>query len=197
MVKKLAIFGGTILVVSGQLIGPAWAQDSPPAVNVGITVDQAYAAIPHRHIVWDDSHSPIPQSGRTYLGTMFQVIDEAVELRVAGQLDFSAGRFDSDDIVGQFDELIAYARGLTVPARLSNYHRYIVRCLSSERKVFADWKSQQANFPYAQDIAKDPDVLDASRAVHAAYLCLVLIYPNETRNNKDAFYDYHCALDFL
>jgi hypothetical protein len=195
--RKTTMVLAAVFLFGGTLIRPARGQDSPPAVNVGITVDQAYAAIPHRHIVWDDSHSPIPQSGRTYLGTMFQVIDEAVELRVAGQLDFSAGRFDSDDIVGQFDELIAYARGLTVPARLSYYHRYIVRCLSSERKVFADWKSQQTNFPYAQDIAKDPDVLDASRAVHAAYLCLVLIYPNETRNNKDAFYDYHCALDFL
>ena len=37
----------------------------------------------------------------------------------------------------------------------------------------------------------------ASRALQAAYGQLMSLYSNETLTNKDAFYDYHCALDFL
>jgi hypothetical protein len=37
----------------------------------------------------------------------------------------------------------------------------------------------------------------ASDALRAAYNELMARYPNEGPTNRDAFFDYHCALDFL
>jgi hypothetical protein len=39
----------------------------PPAVDVGLSVEQAYAAIPHRRTVWTESDSNVPEDERAYL----------------------------------------------------------------------------------------------------------------------------------
>ena len=42
-----------------------------------------------------------------------------------------------------------------------------------------------------------PKVRAASRYAHAAYDELLTLYPTENASNKQAFFDYLCALDFL
>ena len=58
----------------------------PPAIDAGLSVDQAYAAIPHRRTVWAEADSSAPADERAYLRVIFEVIDEAVTVRVAGNL---------------------------------------------------------------------------------------------------------------
>jgi hypothetical protein len=169
----------------------------PPSVDVGLSVDQAYAAIPHRRTAWTESRTTVPADERAYLRTIFIVVDEAIAVRVAGLQNFSQQRFDPIDVDGQFDRLISFMRSTRVPARLSAYHRQILAALSSDRQFFAEWKVQGANFPYAQQIAANGNVQAASAAAHAAYSELMSKYPAESQQNKDAFFDYHCALDFL
>jgi hypothetical protein len=166
-------------------------------VDVGLSVEQAYAAIPHRRTVWVESDSPAPSEQRAYLRVMFQVLDQAVALRVAGQQNFSSQHFDDPDIDGRFDQLITYVRAMPVPPPLASYHQDILAGLSGQRQYFADWKVQRDQFPFAQQVGNDPDVRKASAALRAAYGELMAKYPNETPANKDAFFDYHCALDFL
>src|SRR6185295_12251766 len=169
----------------------------PPSVDVGLSVDQAYAAIPHRRTAWTESQTTVPADERAYLRTIFIVVDEAIAVRVAGLQNFSQQRFDSIDVDGQFDRLISFMRSLSVPAKLSAYHRQILAALSSDRQFFVEWKVQGANFPYARQIAANGNVQAASAAAHAAYSELMSKYPAESQQNKNAFFDYHCALDFL
>jgi len=169
----------------------------PPSIDVGLSVDQAYASIPHRRTAWTESQTNVPADERAYLRTIFIVVDEAIAVRVAGLQNFSQQRFDSIDVDGQFDRLISFTRSMPVPARLTAYHRQILAALSSDRQFFAEWKSQGANFPYAQQLAADGNVQAASASAHAAYSELMSKYPAESQQNKDAFFDYHCALDFL
>jgi hypothetical protein len=169
----------------------------PPSVDVGLSVDQAYAAIPHRRTAWTESQTTVPADERAYLRTIFTVVDEAIAVRIAGLQNFSQQRFDSIDVDGQFDRLISFTRSMSVPARLSAYHRQILAAFSSDRQFFAEWKVQAANFPYAQQIAANGHVQAASAAARAAYSELMSKYPAESQQNKDAFFDYHCALDFL
>ena len=169
----------------------------PPTVDVGITVEQAYAAIPHRRTIWVESDSAVPSEERAYLRVMFQALDQAVAVRVAGQQNFSSQRFDDPDITGDFDRLIAFVRNMPVPPTLASYHQDILEGLFGQRQFFADWKAQREQFPFAQQVGNDPDVRKASGALRAAYGQLMSKYPNETPTNKDAFFDYHCALDFL
>jgi hypothetical protein len=169
----------------------------PPSVGVGPSVEEAYAAIPHRRTVWDENGSTIPTGEKEYLQTMFQVLDQAVRVRVAGQQAYSNQQFDSADIDGEFNRLIVFARSMPVPTTLNSYHQQILSALSSERQYFADWKSQGDRFPFAQQVANHPGVRSASANLRSAYGELMSKYPNESPSNKDAFFDYHCALDFL
>lgn len=60
----------------------------PPTVNVGLDVEQAYAAIPHRRTVWQPSGSTVPAADATYLQNIFEVIDQTIAVRVAGLQSF-------------------------------------------------------------------------------------------------------------
>jgi hypothetical protein len=171
--------------------------NDPPTANVGLSVEQAYAAIPHRRTIWADSETTVPSDESAYLKVIFQVVDQAIAVRVAGLQNFSNQQFDSANVDAEFDRLITFAGSMPVPKALASYHKDILQALSSERQFFADWKSQGDRFPFAQQIAGHPGVQSASSAARAAYSELMAKYPRETQSNKDAFFDYHCALDFL
>jgi hypothetical protein len=168
-----------------------------PNTDVGITIEQAYAAIPHHRTVWVETDSPIPSKERAHLAVIFQVLDQAVAVRVAGQQNFSSQRFDDPDIVGDYSRLIDFVRSMTVPSTLISYHKSILAALSGQRQFFADWKDQRDKFQFARQVGNHPGVRKASGALRAAYDQLMSKYRNETPTNKAAFYDYHCALDFL
>jgi hypothetical protein len=172
-------------------------QSEPPALDVGLSVEQAYAAIPHRRTVWDASNSSIPPDEKAYLRVIFEVMDEAVAVRVAGLQNFSAGQFDKSDPAAQYDQLIGFARGIPVPGALADYHQKVLDALMGQRQFFADWKSEREQFRFARQIGDHPGARTASAALRAAYNDLMAKYPNESSTNKDAFFDYHCALDFL
>ena len=169
----------------------------PPIVDVGLSVEQAYAAIPHRRTVWVESDSTVPAKEKAYLKVMFQVVDQAVAVRVAGVQNFSKQRFDSADIDGEFDRLISFARTMRVPARLALYHNDILQALSNDRRFFEEWELQRERFAFARQAANHPAVRAAAGALQAAYGELMSEYPDESQTNKKAFFDYHYALDFL
>jgi hypothetical protein len=176
---------------------PQYRYNDPPTAGVGPSVEEAYAAIPHRRTIWDQSGSAVPAEEKEYLQTVFQVLDQAVRVRVAGQQAFSNQRFESADIDAEFDRLIAFVRAMPAPKALGSYHQEILSALASERQFFDDWKSQGDRFPFARDVASHPGVRAASAYLRSAYSELMSKYPNESPSNKDAFFDYHCALDFL
>lgn len=169
----------------------------PPSIDVGLTVDQAYAAIPHRKTVWTADDSTVASEEKAYLNTMFQVVDQGVTVRVAGLQNFTNGHFNTIDVSEDFDRLVTFVRGMTPPKGLAAYHHQILSALTSEREFFNQWESHRDSFPFAHQIANDPNVQAASAASRAAYNELMMRYPRESQRNKDAFYDYHCALDFL
>lgn len=169
----------------------------PPLAGVGPSVDEAYAAIPHRRTIWDDAQSTVPAEERPYLKTVFATLDQAVRVRVAAQQTYANGQFDAADVDGEFDKLIGFVRGLSTPKTLGTYHGDILSALGSERQFFSEWKAQRDQFPFAQQVANHPGVRAASSNLRDAYNQLMSRYPQESAANKDAFFDYHCALDFL
>jgi hypothetical protein len=170
---------------------------APPIFDVGLSVEQAYAAIPHRRTVWVETDSPVPAEARAYLRVIFRVMDQAVAVRVAGLQNFSAQQFDNSDPAANYGRLIGFVRGMPVPSELETYHQKILEALAGQQQFFADWKSERDQFRFAQQIGGHEGVRNASAALHAAYEELMAKYPDESAANKDAFFDYHCALDFL
>jgi hypothetical protein len=176
---------------------PPLQQSAPPILDVGLSVEQAYAAIPHRRTVWVETDSTVPDEERAYLRVIFRVIDQAVAVRVAGQQNLSAQQFDSSDPVANYDRLIGFVRAMPVPNALATYHQRILEALAGQQQFFADWKAEREQFRFAQQVGEHAGVRNASAALRAAYNELMAKYPGESPTNKDAFFDYHCALDFL
>ena len=169
----------------------------PPQTSSGISVEQAYEAIPHPRTVWDAADTTVPREERAYLSAIFKVLDEAVAVRVAGMQDYSSGHFNYSDPEAEYGRLLAYVQEMAVPTPLAEYHQDIIAALTGQQKFFADWKAQGQNFAYAQNVGVHPGVQGASAALRAAYNELMAKYPHEAQKNKDAFFDYHCALDFM
>ena len=169
----------------------------PPTLDAGISVDDAYAAIPHRRTVWSQDESTVPGPERDYLKTMFTLEDEAVAVRVAGLQKYSQNDFDNSDVDHEFGQLIDFARSVAPPQSLNTYHQHIVDALVAQQQFFREWKSAGSGFAYAQRIAEEPQARKASGELKAAYQELMSKYPQEGQTNKDAFFDYHCALDFM
>jgi hypothetical protein len=168
-----------------------------PNFNVDLSVDAAYAAIPHRRTAMDFAASNMPDEDKRFLQVAFHVIDQGIRLRVTAYQKFSRSR-DSQS-VGDMDRLIEYFRNTEAPESLSGYQEQIVQALSDQRAFFVEWQDQGQQFRYGspQTISSHPKVQSASAALQGAYGILMQTYPNEGGNNKAAFFDYHCALDFL
>jgi len=187
----------TVETAGAEAEAAALPPGEPPVLDVGISVAQAYAAIPHRRTVWSESDSTVPAAQQAYLRAIFAVLDQGVAARVAGLEHYSAQQFDAAEPVENYDRLIAYVRGLAPPPALSTYQGKVLEALAAQRQFFADWKAAGDGFPYAQKIGEHAGARQASDALRAAYNELMAHYPNEGASNKDAFFDYHCALDFL
>lgn len=170
---------------------------APPTFNTGITVEQAYEAVPHRRTVWNDSDTSVPVKDKAYLKTIFQVLDQATAVRVAGMQNYGDGHVDYSDPDAEYDQLIAFVGAMTPPQKLQAYHHDILGALANQRQFFVDWKSQGDRFGYPQVLRTHPGVQRASNALRSAYNELMTQYPHEAKANQDAFFDYHCALDFL
>ncbi|HYL98763.1 MAG TPA: hypothetical protein VEZ90_07390 [Blastocatellia bacterium] len=164
-----------------------------------LSVDGAYRAIPHRRTQADFSASNVPAAERAYLSVAFAAIDQAVLLRVDTLRRFSAGSADQSRAVQRMGILIDFFSGITPPKRLVEYHKAVEQSLTSERAFFQEWQDHGESFQYSNPamFAQNHNISAASSAARAAYGKLMALYPDESANNKDAFFDYHCALDFL
>ena len=167
-----------------------------PTVDVDLSVDAAYKAIPHRRTAMDFAVSNMPEADKRFLEVAFHLIDQAIRVRVSAYQKFSRGELSDSPLV-DFDRLNEYLRQVEAPSSLSSYQARLVQALSDQRPFFQEWLDQGQQFRYGSSVATHPKVQSASNALRAAYGILMELYPNDTATNKEAFFDYHCALDFI
>jgi hypothetical protein len=178
---------------------PVPAVSAVPVFDLGLTVDQAYAAIPHRRTQADLATSSIPATEKAYLDVAFHVVDQAILLRVTAFRQFAAGNTSDGSLLAKMDRLKKFLDEIDPPANLRGYHEHLLKALADQRGFFEDWQMQGSQFSFGApgSLASHPRVQSASGALRAAYSILMQTYPDEAALNKEAFFDYHCALDFL
>ena len=190
----------------GSRVAPVRASQVPnggelPASRTSLSVVDAYRAIPHRRTVFRFERSPILDREKTYLSEMFDLIDRGVVLRVALYRSFMAGEPDGDSLVEDLGLLVNYFETkVIVPEGLRDYHAQVVAAMKAQKAFFEEWRDAGAGFPFSQPrrLPEHPLVQKSSRALRTAYGMLMRRYgAREDRENRDAFFDYHCALDFL
>ena len=176
---------------------PATIAD-PPTLNLDVSVDAAYAAIPHRRTAMNFAASNMPDQDKRFLAAVFHVIDQAIRLRVTAYQKSEKGQL-GDAQFADFDTLIDYLQNAEAPTALSSYKARVVQALSDQKAYFQEWREQGQEFQYGtpQTLSTHAKVQSASSALREAYGILMELYPSEGELNKAAFFDYHCALDFV
>jgi hypothetical protein len=170
-----------------------------PTLNLDLSVDAAYAAIPHRRTAMDFPASNMPDQDKRFLEVAFHVIDQGIRLRVTAYQKFARSEVRDSQLISDMDRLIDYLQNTEAPASLSSYQAHLLKALVDQRAFFKEWHTEGQQFQYGspQTLGTHPKVQSASRALKAAYGILMNTYRSEANENKEAFFDYHCALDFI
>ena len=167
--------------------------DVPRAAT--LSVSRAYSAIPHRRTKFAANQLDGDPKERSYLRVMLATIDQGVALRVSAQRAFAAGK-RTDRYIDAYRKLHDFASLLAPPRPLRRYHAAVLDSLEAQRKFLVDWQRQGDRFD-SRELTKHPQVRKASAKLIRAYNCLMKQYPTASQQNRDAFFDYHCALDFI
>jgi hypothetical protein len=212
--------GAAVLLVGCELgdaatgaSGPSSADEAPavaardeplptlaelPVFDLPFSVEEAYAAIPHRRTVFDFEGSSVPPTEAEYLRLVFHLLDQGTRLRVTAYRDLYRQAESEARPVDRYTELISRIESLAPPSHLGAYRDAVLRALKDQRAVFEEWTQAGAGFSFRNRIAPPPKVRSASQALQQAYRLLMSRYgATEPRHNRDALFDVHCALDFL
>ena len=175
------------------------SMDSVPVLDLALSVNDAYAAIPHRRTAMDFAASNAPDQDKRYLEVAFHLIDQAIRLRVTAYQKFSRTDGGDPQLISDLDRVIDFLQNVEAPAHLTSYHQHLIQGLSDQRAFFAEWQTQGQQFQFGSPdkLGSHPKIQSASTALREAYQILMQEYPGEGAKNKDAFFDYHCALDFI
>ena len=167
-----------------------------PSLDLRLTPEQAYAKGNHRRTVLDLCDSKLNPDVRRYVEEMFACIDEAIALRITALDDFFAGRRDIEWYSKAHKQLETFIRSKTPPPSLLGYHDKLLEALGAQHEFFVEWAKKGAPFT-RKDVFSHPAVSRCSQALHAAYAIIQREIAPQAANQRQAFYDYHCALDFL
>lgn len=173
------------------------AKSDIPQFALPLSVTQAYQAIPHQRTEFNATFSKVPAVEKAYLELMFLVVDEAIAVRVSTLRAYSEGDRTEEGLT-QYQALIDFVETVTPPERLSGYHNDIKLSLMAQKDFFQDWRAQSRGFAHRGNaVGNHPKVQEASTHLRSAYGTLVSQFSDEDSINKSAFFDYHCALDFI
>jgi hypothetical protein len=165
-----------------------------PLTVSALTVEQAYAAIPHQRTVFDSSGSRLARSQVDALDQLFTLSDRGTVLRVDA-LDAlkrgDAARLRT--IVRDYAALTDALRQLR-PTQQTRAAADLVLQAVQQHQSFFDTKLAAGP---RLDSAFTADVNQSSQKLRQAYSLLMAAFPDETARNRQAFFDYLCALDFL
>lgn len=184
---------------TAEPLQPLPSQNEIPTFKLKFSVEEAYRAIPHRQTAFDFYAANLDNSSLSYLKVVFSLIDQAIVVRVSGVDDFHKGLIKNNGTILQYENLSEFLEKIKPPKILDIYHKNIMDALSDQRNVFKEWKNTTSSYTNRRSfsVGKNQKVKSASHNLRSAYNQLMKIFPNESSRNKQAFFDYHCALDFI
>jgi hypothetical protein len=150
-----------------------------------MTVEEAYRAIPHKRTVFDVRNAKMNSAEAEYLQRLFLWVDRAIVAKVTATIGTSADQ--------AYAAVWSMQSTLTPPGRFKSLQATVADSIRHEYEYLK--QREAANIKTFN--AANPHVQAASQGAQQAYRTLMSWYPSETDHNKQAFYDYLCALDFL
>jgi len=168
-----------LLVLMLLLCGSAYAMET----------DQAYRLIPHKRTVFQLQQSKIPTTEAQQVARLLSLAEKAMVERVDAMVN-GAGK---TDYLSRIDGILWQIDQLRVPTRVQAARDHIRTAVQQHRVFF-----ELQNVTGSQAEANRQQLVQTShRHLISAYQQLMQTYPSETKHNKQAFFDYLCALDFI
>ncbi len=150
-----------------------------------VSVEEAYRAIPHRQTMFQPAAAQMPAAERAYLTALFQAVDQAIVAKVNSRRGFTV-----QHSYAPVKQVWAALRPPT--AELQAAQDRVKAAIVDQIAFLVELERKQTGWD--MNHAK---VRSASGKLQAAYADLMRLYPGEAATNKQAFFDYLCALDFI
>ena len=152
-------------------------------------IDQAYRLIPHERTVFRLHQSKIPATEAQQVAKLLSLAENAMVERVDAMVN-GAGK---TGYLSRIDGILWQIDQLSVPTRVQVARDHIQTAVQQHRVYF---ELQNASGNQAE-ASRQQLVQTSHRHLISAYQQLMQTYPAETKHNKQAFFDYLCALDFI
>jgi len=163
-----------------------------------LTAEEAYEKIPHRRTVFNAGAAKMGAAEREFLTVFFETVDVGVVERVETMSRLMYRNYDRD-LNGRYAVLKRRLNGLKIPNKLKPIRKLVVDAVEDQRAFLHEWNEdvQGAGKLSVNSVPSHPRVRSASTKLKNAYGKLMKLYPQEGQHNKEAFFDYLCALDFV
>lgn len=156
-----------------------------------MTIEQAYATIPHRRTAFDPTIASMAPNEASYLKELFNLIDLAVKERVE-TLSWLQSQGAKGEGTDEYDSILLRLHHLQVPGRLQTVHQLVTEAIQEHRDILREWRKAPETISMTH-----PLVRSSSQKLYQAYGMVMQLYAKEQPRNQQAFYDYFCCLDFL
>jgi hypothetical protein len=162
----------------------------------GMTVEEAYKAIPHQRTVFNPSNTTLPKEEAVYLQNFFSLVDQGI-LEKMETLAYLNQHGKIGKMPGTVSGALSRLDVLSAPKKLAQVHLWVQEAIR-EQKAYLEilHLSIKNGQPHSFD-SGHALVRSSSQKLHAAYNGLMSLYVNENSHNKQAFFNYLCALDFI
>ena len=189
--KALLTLGILLTLTRGS---PSW----------GLTVEEAYQAVPHKRTPYEAQLSTLGPPEREFLSRFFVLSDQALVERVETLKALRAGnRLLYERYEANIARILTGLRLLQEPASARGLSEALSRAIEHQRAFFRKWNTAAAaqrafSFPAGETpTGIDPSIRQANEELQRLYADLLSRYGTEHPHNREAFYQYLCALDFL
>ena len=186
------------------LVATMLAASSTVSLSWSMTIDEAYQSIPHTRTPYNSQVSALSPPERKFLSHFFALSDHALIERVETLAAFRAGdrqRFATYET--NVARILTELRALQEPASAAGFVTMLSEAIQQQHVLFQKWDTALANqrpfaFPTGSEVSGiDPHVGKASAGLIRLYTDLMARYGTGHAQNREAFYQHLCALDFL
>lgn len=152
-------------------------------------IEQAYQLIPHQRTVFQLHKTNLPASEAQQVARLLKLAETAMVERV-NALHNGARK---TGYMSRIDSILWQIEQLQVPDQVTAARDHIQTAMQQHRSFFELQHVSGSNAKASQKQL----VQSSHKHLLSAYGVLMRVYPNETKQNKQAFFDYLCALDFI
>lgn len=166
-----------------------------PVSARALTLEEAYKAIPHQQTTYKKEISKLDPELSNDMEEFFHLVDLAVVSRVEALQILRTSRGRVEKQITDLKRLAQRLKQFRLPSDAAEVSHLVGNATMDQANYLQS--VAKGNRLDVQQMSADLRVQSASEKLKQAYSLLIKLYPQEGKENKQAFYDHLCALDFL